>query len=133
MGRVIIHTNMEADFAAFLALKENKMYALLAAAMVGIMNDARWEMQAITSAADRIDSGDMYNAFGSQVEYTAKKIIGEAGFIGGAQDYYIYQTVTGFRHWLSGERIEPTEALVVAGTKAYAETQAAIEAAIRSV
>lgn len=133
MGRVIIHTNMEADFAVFLAAKENKMYALLAAAMVGIMNDARWEMQAATAAADRIDSGDMYNAMSSRVEYTAKKIIGEAGFIDGAQAYYIYQTVTGFRHYLTGERIEPTEALIIAGTKAYAETQAAIEAAIRSV
>lgn len=130
---VRVHSTMEADFARFLQNKENKLYALLAEAIVRIMHEAEWEMKGITARAERIDTAAMFDALGSKVEFAARTITAEAGFIDGAQDYYIYQTVTGFQHYLSGNRIEPTRAIAEAGTKAYYETLAAIQLAIRLV
>jgi hypothetical protein len=120
----------EQKFEQFLREKENRLYAILAEAMIVIMHEAEWEAKAISLS--RFDTGAMFDAISSKVEFAARKIVGEAGFIDGAADYYIYQTVTGFRHWLSGEFIDPTHALRTASEKAYHETQAAIAKAIAS-
>lgn len=129
---VRISSNVEADFERFLRQKENRLYASLAESMIRIMHEAEWEAKGITAGMERIDTGAMFDAISSKVEFSARKIVAEAGFIDGAADYYVYQTVTGFRHWLSGNFIEPTRALQTAGLKAYAETQDAIADAIRS-
>lgn len=130
---VRIHSNMEADFAKFLNNKERKLYAALAAAMIGIVHDAEWNAKANTASSGRVLTGAMLNAIQSKVEFQARKVVGEVGFIGDQAEYYIYQTVTGFTHWLGGQRIDPTGALADAAVQAGKDAEAAIEAAIRSV
>lgn len=130
--RIIGFDNVRADMERFLRQTENRLYAALADDMIRIMHEAEWEAKGITAAEERVDTWAMFDAISSKVEFSAKKIVGEAGFIDDVADYYVYQTVTGFRHWLSGQKVEATHALQTASLKAYEETQAAIAAAIRS-
>lgn len=123
----------DADLRRFIKQKEDRLYAALAAAMIGIVHDAEWDAKARTAASGRIDTGAMFNAIGSTIQFKAKSIIGEVGFTQDMQDYYLYQTVTGFQHWLSGQRIEPTGAIAEAAVEAQKNAQEAIEQAIRSV
>ena len=60
----------------------------------------------------RVETEDMVNSIISKT-YTEgmDRIIGEFGFIDEQQLYFKLQTVTGFRHWISGDFIEPTFAL----------------------
>lgn len=120
----------EQKFDQFLRRAENDIYAKLAEAMIVIMHEAEWEAKAIS--ASRYDTGAMFDAISSKISFSARRIVAEAGFIDEVADYYIYQTVTGFRHWLSGDFIEATHALRTASEKAYAETLKAIADAIRS-
>lgn len=120
-----------ADLMRFVKDKETRLYAALAHAMISIVHDAEWN--AVVGTGDRVDTYAMIEAISSKVEFEAKMIIGEVGFINDMQDYYLYQTVTGFRHWLSGERINPTGALAEAAVIASKDAEAAIAAAIRSV
>lgn len=133
MGVRIVNNTVAADFERFLRQKENALYAELAESMVRIMHEAEWEAKGITAGMERIDTGAMFDAISSKVEFSAKSIVAEAGFIDDVADYYIYQTVTGFRHYLTNQKVEATHALQTASIKAYEETQAAIADAIRSV
>jgi len=62
--------------------------------------------------AGRVDSGDMVGDISSEIlESNDRRIVGEFGWLGTEKDYYVYQTATGFRHYLTGDFIEPTYAL----------------------
>lgn len=62
--------------------------------------------------AGRVNSGDMMDAIVGRVwQNEREQIIGDLGFLNEQQFYYFLQTDTGFKHWLSGEFIEPTHAL----------------------
>lgn len=120
---------------------ENQLYTSLAAAMATIVADAALSARAFTAqrgrptsrGAGRVDSGDMAESITDRVETQAKMIIGKFGFLDKQADYFLYQTVTGFQHYISGEFIEPTFALRDAKVNAESEVIRAIEAAIRSV
>lgn len=62
--------------------------------------------------AGRIESGDMYDAVSYRVwQDPDGNINGEIGFLKEQFFYYFLQTSEGFTHWVSGEFIEPTNAL----------------------
>lgn len=110
---------------------EDQLYPALAAAMTGVVMQAAANARANT---DRVDTGAMIEAIDMhEVEVRAGEIIGKFGFLGQRADYFLYQTVTGFTHWLSGQFIEPTFALRDARVVAENELVDAIQAAIRSV
>lgn len=120
---------------------EDQLYRALATAMVGIVTQAAITARAYTAergrptsrGGGRIDTGDMVAAIQHEVELSGREIIGKFGFLGKQADYFLYQTVTGFNHYLSGDFIEPTFALRDAQLIAEGEVIEAIEAAIRSV
>ena len=80
----------------------------------------------------RIETSEMIGAIKGEVDAKADQILGKFGFIGEQADYFKYQTITGFHHWLSGEFIEPTYALRDAGEIAFNDLFAAIKAAVRA-
>ncbi len=120
---------------------EDQLYKSLASAMVMIAAQGAITARAYTAergrptsrGAGRVDSGDMANAIRHEVEFQANQIIARFGFVGEQAQYFLYQTVTGFEHWLSADFIEPTFALRDAKIKAEPEVVAAVTAAIRSV
>ena len=130
-----------AEFRALGQKIIDQLYIALAGEMVGLAEQAAITARAYTAqrgrrtsrGGGRIDEGTMVEAIKSEVELSAKTIIGRFGFIGAQADYFLYQTVLGFEHWLSGEMIEPTFALRDARVKAEPEVYKAIEKAIRSV
>lgn len=85
------------------------------------------------SQTDRIDTAEMLNAISHEVQVRANSITAAFGFTGDVKAYYVYQTVTGFTHWLSGQFIEPTFALRDARVRAEPEVIAAIYRAIKDV
>lgn len=67
---------------------------------------------ATTGKAGRIASGDMIGAIRSQpVSFSDSLIVSRYGFVDEFEEYFRYQTVTGFSHNRSGDRIQPTFAL----------------------
>lgn len=60
---------------------------------------------------DRIQTGAMIGAISSRMLSTGDLAAGEFGFINEFEDYFKYQTVTGFTHNRSSKYIEPTFAL----------------------
>ena len=120
-----------AEFMALGSDIEKQLYRSLAVAMYAIVAAAA---QRAADATDRVDTGTMVGMINNhEVELTGKQVIGRFGFLGVKADYFLYQTVTGFTHYLSGDFIEPTFALRDSKIAAEAEVIAAIEAAIRSV
>lgn len=119
-----------AEFISMGERIENQLYRSLAGAMAQIASQAAMVARQRT---DRVDTGAMINAITSDVRTEAKTIIGRFGFLDQQAEYFLYQTVTGFTHWLSGEFIEPTFALRDAKILAEGEVVEAIERAIRSV
>ncbi len=108
-----------------------KIIDAVAPVMADIIRDA--VADAKDRSADRVLTGTMISAIEGKVEAAARQISGKFGFLGEQQDYFIFQTVTGFHHWLGGEFIEPTFALRDAGEVAKGELVAAIAKAIASV
>ena len=84
-------------------------------------------------SADRVDTGTMISAIEGEVQHAARGIAGKFGFLGEKQEYFVFQTISGFHHWLGGQFIEPTFALRDAGEMAKGDLTAAVAAAIRSV
>lgn len=66
-----------------------------------------------TGKAGRIESTKMMEQIiGRSYREGVGQVVGEFGFLNGpAELYMMLQTSTGFRHWLSGDFIEPTFAL----------------------
>lgn len=119
-----------AEFISMGERIEDQLYKSLASAMAQIASQAAMNAQ---SRTDRIDTGLMISEITDEVELRGQEIIGRFGFLNQKADYFLYQTVTGFTHWLSGEFIEPTFALRDAKILAEGQVIEAIEAAIRSV
>ncbi len=119
----------------------DQLYIALAGEMALVAEDAAITARAYTAqrgtkssnGSGRIDIGTMVEAIDSQIELRARSVIGKFGFTGAQADYFLYQTVTGFTHWLSEEFITPTFALRDAKIKAEPDVYRAIETAIRSV
>jgi hypothetical protein len=109
---------------------EQQLYVSLAQAMLPIAQNAAQRARAMN---DRVDTGELEEQIAAEAKNTANSIIGRYGFVGQRKDYYLYQTITGFTHWLSGKYIEPSFALRNARPGAEAEIIAAIADAIRSV
>lgn len=107
-----------------------QLYRSLAEAMFTIAVQAADYAQVRT---DRVDTGEMRAAIGHEVSYAANSITASFGFTGEVKAYYVYQTVTGFNHYLTGNFIEPTFALRDALLRAKPEVIASIERAIRGV
>jgi hypothetical protein len=103
----------------------------LADAMADVIQNAVANAKSLS--ADRVLTGAMISAIEGEVAAAGRDIAGKFGFLGDQQDYYVYQTVSGFHHWLGGQFIEPTFALRDAGEKAKGELVAAVRAAIASV
>lgn len=59
----------------------------------------------------RIATGRMYDAIRSEVTEEGDTIVAKYGMLDDQEDYFKYQTVTGFTHNRSGEYIAPTFAL----------------------
>lgn len=86
-----------------------------------------------SSGGGRVDTAKMIEAIKGDVDLSTRQIMGKFGFIDEQIDYFLYQTSTGFTHWLSGQFIEPTFALRDAELIAVQDLGAAIRAAMRSV
>lgn len=138
---VRITSNVDQNFDIFLKRGEGQLYDALADAVEEIVRQGALTARALTAqrgrptsqGGGRVETGAMAEALKHKVEASARKIVGEFGFTDGHADYYIYQTVTGFNHWLSSEFIAPTFAIRDAGEIARGEMAAAIKAAIRKV
>lgn len=130
-----------AEFISIPKRIEDQLYKSLAIAMVQIVDQAALTARAMTAqrgrptsrGAGRVDSGAMAEAIKPKMEYEARAIIGKFGFVDEKADYYMYQTITGFNHYMSGDFIEPTFALRDAKVIAEGEVIEAVAAAIRSV
>lgn len=109
----------------------DQLIAALSDAMADIIQKA--VARAKDLSADRVDTGAMISAIEGEVMSAGRDIAGRFGFLGDIQDYYVFQTVSGFHHWLGGQFIEPTFALRDAGEMAKGDLVAAVAAAIRSV
>lgn len=109
----------------------DQLIAALSDAMADIIQKA--VARAKDLSADRVDTGAMISAIEGEVTSAGRDIAGRFGFLGDIQDYYVFQTVSGFHHWLGGQFIEPTFALRDAGEMAKGDLVAAVAAAIRSV
>ena len=109
----------------------DQLIPLLASAMATIIQQAVARTKDLS--ADRVDTGAMISAIEGEVQSAGRDIAGRFGFLGEQQDYFIFQTVSGFHHWLGGQFIEPTLALRNAGEAAHGDLVAAVAAAIRSV
>jgi hypothetical protein len=60
----------------------------------------------------RIETSDMLNAIDGEVFWDSiDRLVGKFGFTDRQEMYFMWQTTTGFRHYKSGEFIEPTFAL----------------------
>ena len=67
---------------------------------------------ATTGKAGRVDTGAMVGAIRSRpLSFSQDLIQSQYGFIDEFEEYFGMQTVTGFRHNRSGDKIEPTFAL----------------------
>ncbi len=138
---VIWKKGSEAEFRRLGEKIIDQLYIALAGEMALVAHDAALTARAFTAqrgrptseGSGRIDSGDMAEAIDSEIELKAKSIIGKFGFTGKQADYFLYQTVTGFNHWLSDQFIEPTFALRDAKLRAEPDVYRAIEQAIREV
>lgn len=138
---VKISGNVEKNFILFLERAQDKLYDALAEAMFEVARQGAITARAYTAqrgrptstGSGRIDSGAMVEAIGDKVSLEGARIVAEFGFVDEQADYYIYQTVTGFTHWISGDYIGPTFAIRDAGEKARGDAIRAIRAAIRSV
>lgn len=119
-----------AEFISMGQRIEDQLYKSLASSMAQIASQAAATAQART---DRVDTGLMRGQITSDVELKAREVIGKFGFLNEKADYFLYQTVTGFTHWLSGDFIEPTFALRDAKLIAENDVIEAIERAIRSI
>jgi hypothetical protein len=108
----------------------DQLYRSLSASMFTIAVQAA---DYAKSQTDRIDTRAMLEAISHEVELRANSITAAFGFTGDVQAYFVFQTVTGFTHYLSGNFIEPTFALRDARVRSEPEVIAAIERAIRDV
>jgi len=60
----------------------------------------------------RVESGDMADGVSYDVKRNDKSMIRvDFGWLDNPEPYMVYQTATGFTHYLSGEYIAPTDAL----------------------
>lgn len=138
---VRITTDFETRFNAYLGRVQRDIYDELAGAVativeVGVQNAREFTAERgrpTSKFGGRIETSKMIGALKGKVEEEARRITGEFGFIDEIQDYYIYQTVTGFTHYLSADYIEPTFAIRDAGRIAADDMAQAIRAAISKV
>lgn len=121
----------DAEFIGLPAKVAAKLMTKLHPIMTQIIADAVLDARA--RSADRVLTGAMISAIEGEVRGGAGEWAGRFGFLGEQQDYFIFQTVTGFHHWLSHEMIEPTFALRDAGEAAKAKLVAAVAAAVASI
>lgn len=110
---------------------EDQVIKVMTAVMPEIIANA--VQDAKERSADRVLTGAMISAIEGKVEASARSVAGKFGFLGEQQDYFIFQTVSGFHHWLSGEMIEPTFALRDAGEVAKNDLVESVAAAIASL
>lgn len=108
---------------------KDKIVARVAEQMVGVVEEAVADAKDLTR--DRVDTGKMLESITWNVQNGAREVIGRFGFTQEREDYFVYQTVTGFTHWLSGEYIEPTYALQDAYENSKIRLRNAIMQAIR--
>jgi hypothetical protein len=89
-------------------------------AMDEVIAQAVYDMRAFTATrpsaksgkGGRIDTSDMLNAIDGEVLWdSVDRLVGRFGFTDRQELYFMWQTTTGFRHYKSGEFIEPTFAL----------------------
>jgi hypothetical protein len=120
--------------AAFIGMGDkivDQLIDILSGEMARIIQQA--VARAKDMSADRVDTGAMISAIEGEVQSAGRDIAGRFGFLGQQQDYFIFQTVSGFHHWLGGQYIEPTLALRNAGETAQGDLAEAVGRAIRSV
>lgn len=70
------------------------------------------------SYGGRVDTGEMRDQFGSNVEEGAGSVEGKFGWLEGTPFYFLFQEY-GFRHWITGELIEGMQALREADEEAW--------------
>jgi hypothetical protein len=121
----------DAEFIGIGDKLEGQIMKAMPGIMAKIIADAVEDAKA--RSADRVLTGAMISAIEGKVEAGAREVAGKFGFLGEQQDYFIFQTVTGFHHWLGGEFIEPTFALRDAGEVAKGELVAEVAALIGSL
>lgn len=100
---------------AWLVERNQKAFALMALVIEGAVRNAKQFTDergtGYNGHAGRVDTGAMINAIDGQAfQAGVSLIVGQFGFTTERELYFALQTVTGFKHWISGEFIEPTYA-----------------------
>lgn len=92
---------------------ENAMASVIRIAVDDAKRFTASRPSAKSGKAGRIESGKMMEEImGRSYREGVANVVGEFGFLNGPAELYMaLQTSTGFKHWRSGEFIEPTFAL----------------------
>lgn len=120
-------------FASLYNELANAMGAIVMAAVQNSKEFTAERGRPSSTGTGRIETSEMIGAIKGDVELKAQEIIGKFGFTEAQENYFLYQTITGFTHYLSGDFIEPTFALRDAGVLAESDMIEAIKAAIQNV
>lgn len=111
----------------FQARLENAMKKVIVQAVEDAKRFTETRPSAKSGKSGRVESGKMVEQIiGRSYREGTRRVIGEFGFLNGPAELYMaLQTVTGFKHWLSGDFIEPTfafrDAARIALQNLYAE------------
>lgn len=96
--------------AAFSQWIESKISNADGAVEAAAQRTVDYGLAAMQQATDRIDTGLMLGSTSRDVQARGDSIVGRFGFLNRKEDYFAYQTVTGFTT-LDGRYIAPTFAL----------------------
>lgn len=96
--------------AAFAQWIESKISNADGAVEAAAQRTVDYGLAAMQQATDRIDTGLMLGSTSRDVQSRGDNIVGRFGFLDRKEDYFAYQTVTGFTT-LDGRYIAPTFAL----------------------
>ncbi len=110
----------ESDFITSPARALRRVRTRIQYRMDQVLREAVEEARQINLSFPKYETGDMNRAITYRVTQDANyNVLGQLGFLDEQEFYFFLQTETGFRHWRSGEFIEPSLALEKAAAHAF--------------
>ena len=108
MGVKWSRTNVDAQMRA-LASANKELKPMIRKELESIKPAVQASMEATSDLHKNQISHDMFSALDTEVSGTGMQL--RFGFLKDFQDYYGWQTITGFTHWRSGQFIRPSLAI----------------------
>lgn len=96
-----------------LAKASSEFKGMIGDEMETLVEPARMSMVGYSNLTKNQITSNMVNSMDAEVAKTGTQL--RFGFLHNVEDYYRYQTITGFEHWRSGKLIAPS--LAIAETK----------------